>query len=297
MLAKDLGVRSVSLTNFAYMPAVNSPVVSYGRDRSMMQRDLAKAVSDAHEAGMTVLLKPDIWSREFWGGNGVTAKWHGDIAMASEADWDSFFKSYGEYVLATAKLAQDAHAEMLSVGVELVGTSKQTARWKKLIADVRQVYKGKVTYSCAFTEWKQVEFFDDLDVIGIAAYFPLVDKDRASEEELRAGWRRVYGELEPLAKRTGKKIFFTELGYTAAPKAGKEPWSYEVAEEDEAYQARLFRVALQEAGKHECIEGMYLWKWFTAGEWQRYEHDDPFALQGREKVIEVLKEEWVKRRG
>ena len=176
--------------------------------------------------------------------------------------------------------------------MEYVGTSKLTDRWRKVIAAVRAVYKGKITYSAAFAEWKDVQFWDDLDVISISAYFPVATVDRATKAELRAGWATVYRDLEGLHRKTGKRILFSELGYTPAPKAGREPWSYDIDEVDKTYQALLFHVALEEAAKRPFIDGVFLWKWFSAPLTGQRLGREPFATQPRPQLIETLKQQW-----
>lgn len=286
-----MGVNWVALNNFAWMGAVNQPTLRFAADRTLGEGDTGQAMEDARKIGLKVFLKPHIWARDF----GRAGKWHGDIAMTTEADWDAFFADYTAFMVACAKVAEEVKAEMFCVGVEYVGTSQQTARWRKVIAEVRKVYSGRLTYSAAFTEWKQIEFWDDLDVISVAAYFPLTDKDLASEAELRAGWRRVYEELNGLSRKTGKNILFSELGYTSAAKAGREPWSYEVQDPNEPYQALLFKVAIEEARKQPFMEGVFLWKWFSTeipAEPNARFGREPFMIQSRPLVLDVLKTVW-----
>lgn len=284
---QSMGVNYVSLSNFGWMADITKPDLRFARDRTLGEGDTGKAIDDARAVGLKVFLKPHLWAREFGQG-----KWHGDVAMTSEQDWDTFFENYTDFIVACAKVAEETKAEMFCIGLEYVGMSKQTDRWRKVIRAVREVYKGRLTYSAAFLEYKDVEFWDDLDVISISAYFPIADKDRASVDELRAGWAKVYKDLERFHRKTGKPILFSELGYTPAPKAGREPWSYDIDQVDEPYQALLFRVALEEAAKHDFMEGIFLWKWFsTPVTGQRFGRE-PFAIQMRPAVVEVIKQLW-----
>ncbi len=283
-----LGANWVALNDFAYMPSVNSPVVSFNRDRSMSEADVRQTIRDAHAAGLKVLVKPHIWSREFWN----NSKWHGDIAMSSEADWDAWFEQYGAYVLHHARIAQEEKADGLCLGVEYAGTVGQEARWRRLIAEVRKVYKGPLTYSAHWAEYDKIAWWDAVDVIGIGAYFPLAEVDNPSEQAVRQGWARVYADLEALHRRTGRPICFLELGYTPATKAAREPWAYDVPEENTALQAMLYRVAVEEAAKRDFVIGVFVWKWFTSDEWRRFERHEPFDMQDREPVLEVLRNAW-----
>jgi hypothetical protein len=258
--------------------------LSYGR--SGEKDGLGQTIRDAHAAGLKVLIKPHIWSRDF-GGN---KKWHGDIAMTSEADWATWFEQYSRYVLQQAKLAAEHKAEALSVGCELEGTSVvQEKRWRALIAEVRKVYGGYVIYSAAFAEWPKVPWWDAVDCIGIDAYMPLTDVENASEEQLRAGWARLYdAEIGPFQRRWNKPICFTEMGYTASVHAAARPWAYDVDRPSTAYQARLYKVALEEAAKRPYVRGAFLWKWFTSDPSSRG-RGEPFMIQDRPDVLEAIR--------
>jgi hypothetical protein len=250
-------------------------------------RGIPQAIVDAHAAGLKVRIKPHLWARGF-GGN---QKWNGDIKMTNEADWEQWFKEYGQYVLAQAKVAADNKAEALSVGCELEGTSlTQEKRWRALIAEVRKVYGGYVIYSAAFAEWDKVPWWDAVDCIGIDAYMKLTDTPDASEDELRAAWRRIYEEkLDPFQRKWQKPICFTEMGYTASIKAAAAPWAYGVERPSTAYQARLYKVALEEAQRHDYVRGVFLWKWFSAEGSSDPLRGDPFGIQNRPDVVAAIK--------
>jgi hypothetical protein len=282
---KSIGGTWVTVSDFAWMGAVTQPSVRFGR--SDEADGLEQVIRDAHGIGLKVLVKPHLWSRDF----GRSGKWHGDVRMTSEADWDAWFADYGAYVVGQAKLAQRTGAEAFCVGVEYDGTVDQEARWRKLIGDVRAVYQGKLTYASSFWKWKDVRWWDALDCIGIDAYFPVATWSKATEAELRAGWARVYAEMEPHVRRLGLQVCFTELGYSASADAGIKPWAYDVVDPDHDYQALLYKVALDEASKRDWIVGAFVWKWFTS-ESAAERGREPFLVQNREPVLKVLREAW-----
>jgi hypothetical protein len=287
---KAMGVNYIALNDFAYIPSINSPEVRYNRDPSLTSDTLLQTVKDAKALGLQVMLKPHLWSRDF----GRAGKWHGDIEMLTEADWDTFFAGYTRYLMVQADIATRGGADSLCIGLEYVKASKQTARWRKLIADVREVYKGHLTYSAAFLEWKDIEFWPELDSVGISAYFPIAHTESAGEPELVAGWNRVYAELDEFHKKVNKPIWFLEIGYSRSVTAGREPWSYGiVGEPSDEYQARLYRVAIEQAARRKYIAGVFLWKWFTADSYQRYEGHDPFAIQNNPQVLEAIRQAWL----
>jgi len=288
-----LGANRVALTTFAFMEAVDRPAIRATFGSEDRGGALARTVADARARGLRVLLKPHVWSRDF-----ARGKWPGDVRMASEAEWDAWFAAYTVFVLRHARIAQEAGAEALSIGCELQSATEPhlTPRWRKLIAEVRAVYKGHVTYSAAWEEWQQIGFWGDLDSIGTNAYWKLTDvpADGSATDDaaLRAGWARVYERLEPFARRQGRPVCFTELGYSPSRLAPSEPWAYHVVNPDPELQARLYRVALEEAAKRDWVAGAFVWKWYTSADWQRHEPDEPFAIQNRPLVIEAIRAAW-----
>jgi hypothetical protein len=284
----EIGGNWVALSDFAYMADVKKPDLRWGGDRTLSHEAMARSIRDAHAAGLQVMLKPHIWSRAFWGGD----VWHADIAMQNEADWQAFFERYTAYVLRNASLAQEFGVDALCIGVEMAGTSHREADWRKLIRHVRQVYDGQLVYGSAFEEYQDVAWWDAVDAVGISAYFKLTDEQLADEATLRAGWQKVYADLDAFHRRVGKPIVFTEIGYTAAAKAGMQPWAHSAADPSVAYQARLYRVALEEAAKRDYLAGVFLWKWFTANTFRRHEGGDPYVIQDRPEVLAAIEQGW-----
>ena len=106
--------------------------------------------------------------------------------------------------------------------------------WDELIAAVRAVYSGELTYAANFDQYRAVGFWPSLDLIGINAYFPLrahpigASEPSALESELEASWRRILGEIRAFRAEAGAgdvPVLFTELGYTSRVDSTIEPWS------------------------------------------------------------------------
>jgi hypothetical protein len=271
------------------MRAVDQPEFHFAGTGRVMGESagIAQTIKDARAIGLKVLVKPHVWSGDF----GRGGKWAADIGMKNEADWAKWFEQYTAFILQQAKMAAENGAEAISVGCELEGTSAaQEQRWRGLIAEVRKVYKGYVIYSSAFGEWPKVPWWDAVDCIGIDAYMPLTEVEDATEEQLRQAWRRIYdNDLGPFQRKWGKPICFTELGYTASINAASRPWAYDVNRPSRAYQARLYKVALEEAAKRGYIRGVFVWKWFT-GEPGPGGRGDAFQIQGRPEVLDAIRQ-------
>lgn len=281
----ELGFNWITICEYAYIDGVDSTDIRFrsgGGEGG--QGWLHKQVENAHERGMKVMLKPQLWSREFHDGD-----WHGSIAMKSEQDWAAFFESYTAFVVDQAKIAQNLGVDGLCVGVEMKGTSAREADWRKLIAAVRDVYDGPITYSANSDEWQNLTWWDAVDVIGITAYFPLSQDDYAGDAEIRAGWQKVYAELDAFQKKSGMAVVFTELGYSRSVDAAREPWRHDEREPDDAFQARLYRIALEEAQKREYVAGVFVWKWFSAELGDRPSRE-AFLVQNRPQTLDVFAE-------
>lgn len=108
------------------------------------------------------------------------------------------------------------------------------AEWRRVVATARGVYGGAVTYAANFDQYDQVGFWDALDLISINAYFPLLlalPPDGADRLGMfRARWTERLTEIDALRRRQGipgRRVLFTELGYTARVNATMQPWAAE----------------------------------------------------------------------
>ena len=104
--------------------------------------------------------------------------------------------------------------------------------WRSLVASVREIYRGRVTYAANFDQYGAVGFWDALDLIGVNAYFPLRSQLDADETELEAtlqqSWRGVLDELvrwRASRELSNTPFLFTELGYTGRRGSTIQPWA------------------------------------------------------------------------
>ncbi|MGH9464654.1 MAG: glycoside hydrolase family 113 [Thermoanaerobaculia bacterium] len=262
----ELGVDWIVQTPFGWQEAVDSPVVRRITDGHVLwgERDegLEATTRLARAHGIRTLLKPHLWVR-----HGGPEAWPGAIAMASDAAWDAWFASYRDFLLHYARLTERLGIEALAVGTELHGAAAARPQaWRDLIAQVRDVYSGKLTYAANWNgEFEEIAFWDDLDWIGIQAYFPLAEHERPTLEELVAGWRRHLPALEALHRRTGKPILFTEIGYRSVASAAIAPWRWpeEAAETiDIDTQARCYEAFFAAVWPQPWLAGAFFWKWY-----------------------------------
>lgn len=103
--------------------------------------------------------------------------------------------------------------------------------WRHVIADVRELYDGPVTYGANFDQYAEVGFWDALDAVGVNAYFPLGLyglEPPARLRRLQTAWTDVARNLESAAG--GLPVVFLELGWTRRSGATVRPYSYDRVE-------------------------------------------------------------------
>ena len=127
------------------------------------------------------MIKPHL---AYWGS---PFGWRGEIEFDSDEEWQRFFGTYESWITHVAQLCRNADAFV--VGTELDRTVQQERRWRQIIEAVREKIEAPLTYSASWNRYEEVPFWDALDVIGIQAYFPLVDHERLpSQRELDEAW-------------------------------------------------------------------------------------------------------------
>lgn len=229
------------------------------RDSSFMQK-----ATDLQKAGFHIMMKPHVWI-----GDPSAGKWRSDIQHKNEQDWKQWSKNYRDFILHYTRMSNLLQIEQLCIGTELHQTVKDHPDfWKSLIQEVRSIYQGKLTYAANWNEEiNDVSFWEDLDFIGIQAYFPLTQKKTPSVRELKRGWKKHIKSIEGLSKKFNKPILFTEVGYKSTVDSGIEPWAWadnfssmyqKVSFET---QANCYEAVFQTFWNKEWFAGIHFWEW------------------------------------
>ncbi|MEQ9461136.1 MAG: glycoside hydrolase TIM-barrel-like domain-containing protein [Phycisphaeraceae bacterium] len=263
----EMGPTLTDLQGLGVNAVATHPYARIGGDGSVGYRVVADdpmvlvPAALAKRRGMALMLKPHLayWRSPF--------AWRGEITFNDEASWARFFEAYRVFILHQAELAERGGVTLFVVGTELQGTVHREASWRALIAEVRGVYSGRLTYAANWDVYEEVPFWDALDVIGVQAYFPLSNAERPRDAELRSSWGRVMERLRLHSAEQERPVLFTELGYAPSVNAAREPWldepRGEIVPEGEELKRRCLRIALEVTGEAgPWFEGVYLWKWF-----------------------------------
>lgn len=220
--------------------------------RTATDDSLIAAIEEAHALGLKVILKPHVDIAP--GGSRIT------IEPASVEQW---FSSYRDMILHYAAMAETHDVGQFVVGTELRGTSGQDAEWREVIAAVRDVYAGPITYAANHDEYTEVEFWDALDFIGVDAYFPLSDIPTTILSDLRRSWEPILESLDSLAEHFGRKVVFTEIGYPSQEGATVQPFNpshSDVVSDEE--QAAALQAMIDTVGGESWFGGFHWWMWF-----------------------------------
>lgn len=256
----DLKSNHASIMPFGFIKDISHPEIKHNTDRQWFGERVSGSkqyIDKLQKNHIKIMLKPQIW---IWRG-----EFTGNLKMKSEEDWISLEGSYRSFILAYAKLANETNVEIFCIGTELEQfVINRPAFWLQLILDIKEIYKGKLTYAANWDEYKRVPFWEELDYIGVNGYFPVSETLTPTIEDAKIGWSHWKLEMQTLSISVNKKIIFTEYGYRSVDFSGKEPWNsdHTLKGVNLEAQTNLFNALFEEIWKEDWFAGGYLWKWF-----------------------------------
>jgi hypothetical protein len=246
----NLGAEWVQINPTWYQGAVNANAIER-QARTASDAGVERVVSLAHEQGLKVLLKPHVDISD--------GEYRGYIRPSDPAGW---FAAYRTFIGHYARLATRTGAEQLAVGTELAGVSADRASWLEVIRLVRAEYSGPLVYAANYDEYSQVAFWDAVDLIGVDAYWPLSQQPTVDVSQLERAWRPIRSELAAFSAKAGRRILFTEAGYTSQRGAMTTPYSWTVSQlPAPAEQAAGYQALLTSFSEQAWWAGVFWWAW------------------------------------
>lgn len=283
---KEIHANYAAVMPFAFLENTNHPALVYNQQRQWFGETIEgvrQQVKLLHKNGIEVMLKPQIWV------------WHGEftglIKMESEENWLLLEKTYSNFILDFAKVAEEENVGIFCIGTELESFIEHRPQyWQGLIAEVKNIYHGKLTYAANWDEYKRVPFWEALDYVGIDAYFPISESKTSTIGQALEGWKQWNSELKSFSEEKNKKILFTEYGYRSVDFAGKNPWisNREMTSVNVSAQANLLHGLYQSVWEENWFAGGFLWKWFSDHKQAGGVENSQFSPQNKaaEKVVE-----------
>lgn len=282
----DIYANYAAVMPFGFVPEIDRPQIVYNTDRQWYgetREGGRNYVTELHKGDIKVMVKPQIWIRH--------GEFTGYLKMETEAEWKALESSYRSFIIDYATLAQEEEVAIFCIGTELEAfVVARPAFWKQLIVDIKKVYKGKLTYAANWDEYKRTPFWQDLDYIGIDAYFPVCEEQTPTEACVIQGWQRWKEEISAFAKAENRKVLFTEFGYRSVDFTGKEPWKADrsMTEVNLEGQANATQALFDTVWDEEWMAGGFIWKWFIHHERSGGNENNQFTPQNKpaEKVIQ-----------
>ena len=256
---QELGANWVAVVPYAFSYGDGDPRINYNHARQWWgerKEGVVTTIRYAQDAGLNVMLKPHVWVR----GQG----WPGDFTLDSEAKWRQWEENYAQYLRTITQIADSMNVKLLCIGTEYRhAVTERPAFWKELIHEIRQTYSGKLTYAANWDNFENVPFWNELDYIGIDAYWPLCERQTPTLATLAEGWREPLRQIERVQQRYQKPVLFTEYGYESRDYVARGHWqsSEESAVNTEA-QRRAYQVVYDTFWDQPWFAGGFLWKWF-----------------------------------
>lgn len=249
-----------ALMPFGFIKSLSTPEIIHNTDRQWFGETEKGVMQYGHilqKNNIHLMIKPQLW---VWNG-----EFTGRIKMNSEEAWVTLENSYEAFIITYALTAEKLNAAVLCIGTELEEFVKaRPLFWKKLIKNIRNIYSGKLTYAANWDEYKRVSFWNELDYIGIDAYFPLTDQQFPSIADFEAGWKPHKASIITLQKRFQKPVLFTEYGYRSVDFTGKKPWEANHIENavNLNAQANGLQAIHNQFWDEDWFAGGFIWKWF-----------------------------------
>lgn len=258
---RDLGINSLILTFPIYQDGLYATSLYENEQFTPSISNMRTFIQVAQMRGYSVWLKPLL-------DEGTLGGWRGAIQPGGDLGnldaLDAWFASYTTLMTKYAQLAHEQNIEGLVIGTELITIDKQmdkyTSRWNRLIADLRLVYAGKLSYAMNWSPQSLPGFAHSLDALMIDAFYDLTNlPNDASVDAIYNAWRYWEGTLIGYQRELNVPIIFAEVG--TAPRQGsfREPWNQNVNQPaDQTAQSRYYEATCRFA-QDTGIAGTYWW--------------------------------------
>lgn len=276
-----------SVMPFGFIRDLSHPEIQYNSNRQWFGETkvgVKQYVRTLKNEGVYVMMKPQIW---VWRG-----EFTGKIKMSTKEDWKFLEDSYTNFILDYAHVAQEANVDIFCIGTELESfIDERPDYWNKLIIDIKQIYKGKLTYAANWNEYNRTPFWSDLDYIGIDGYFPVSDLKTPTVESCKSGLERWKKEMKSYFDTYKKPILFTEFGYRSVDFTGKEPWNSNIEMDtvNLSAQSNATQAFFDSFWNEDWVVGGFIWKWFQNHDRAGGKEDSQFTPQNK-PVESIIKE-------
>ncbi len=242
------GVEWVAINSFWYQANLTSNDI-YPGFWTEPRENLVDAFLYARSIGLHVLYKPMIQ---------IDGEWRAHIQYSPE-----WMQAYTDWLVSCAQDAELGGVEMFCLGCEMNNMQGHSDAVRSMIAAVRQVFHGKLTYSANYDAFWYIDWYDKIDMIGVSMYPAMSFSYSPTVDELVQFWNGFYTRLEALSAKWNKPIAFTEIGAQALDGSNMSPSQNRISNKSDVeelcdiYQS-VFESRLWTAP---WFKGVYWWIW------------------------------------
>jgi len=247
LMLERLSVNWTAIALGALQDHAHSTEIKFREEPTVTDDEVRNAIHKAKELGLNVCLKPVV--------NCADGTWRAhinffDLDVPCEPKWSDWFASYTTFILHYARIAEETGCEMFCVGCEMVQTDRRESEWRELIAEVRIIYSGIVTYNCDKYQEGQIKWWDAVDIISSSGYYPIDD------------WEEQLNRIEKVVSEYDKPFFFMEAGCPSREGSQFIPNDWGLAgTPSEEVQRQFYETMFSHTDKREWVGGFMLWDW------------------------------------
>ena len=241
------GANFIILAPNGIQETAHSEQIDFQSDATVTDEELIDFIQYARKKGVRVALKPTA--------NCKDGTWRAHINffdedVPCEPKWHNWFASYTAFQLHYAKIAEETGCELFIAGCEMVQTERREPEWRQLIADIRSVFSGLVSYNTDKYQEHNVKWWDCVDVISSSGYYPIDD------------WENQLNRIEKVVKTFNKPFFFAECGCMSTAGSNKVPNNWlATGDVDLNGQADWYETMFHACEKREWVNGFVIWDW------------------------------------
>lgn len=268
LLKERCAATHVILAIVAEQPSIHATKIGWQAENILSDQEVRGMITYAQEIGLKVILKPMV--------NTSDGTWRAHINffeydVPCEPKWSDWFTSYTTFITHYAQIAEDTNCTMFVVGCELVNSDRREKEWRQVIATVREIYKGLVTYNCDKYQEDRLSWWDAVDVISSSGYYPINH------------WEQELKRIEQVVRKEQKPFFFCEAGCASRTGSKWLPNNWELeGTVDSLSQKEWYEEMFHQTNAYEWVRGFGLWDWKVhLYSIQSASLNDDYALYGK----------------
>ncbi len=268
---KELGANTVALGPDVIQPRLDAPELEWGSHDASLRFVLRAA----RELGLRTFVMPRVESPDFFK---PPFPWRGKMSFKDSKVRDAWYVNYRSMITHYGQLCREESASILGIGLEYRELAKADPKeWRAVARAAREAFGGPITYSANWDDYDQVLWWDAVDVIGIGAYFEVLEDGLPDQtfvntatltpptlRQVEKGWEPIRAKLRATSAAAGRPIWFTEVGFTTYADTNYYPWRWQAErKEDASQQALAYRALIRTFVSEPWWNGACFWRFYT----------------------------------